>query len=62
MNKTSAVEKREKAVEYVADTGIKVKCVYSENVPERIRQQKINKMYDILVGAERRKDTQKTSA
>ncbi len=61
MNKTSAVEKREKAVDYVAD-GIRVRVTYPDSVPEAVRQQKINKMYDILIGAERRKDTQKTSA
>lgn len=56
MNNTSAVEKREKAVEYVAD-GIKVKVVYPDSVSEVIRQQKINKMYDILLGAMRRNGT-----
>lgn len=50
MNTTSAVEKREKAVEYVAD-GIKVKVVYPDKVNDTVKQQKINKMYDILLGA-----------
>ncbi len=59
MNTTSAVE-REKAVEYVAD-GVKVKVVYPDNVPETIRQQKINKMYDILLGAMRRNGTKETT-
>lgn len=57
MNNTSAVEKREKAVEYVSDEGIKVKVTYPDNVTESIRQQKINKMYDILIGAMRRNGT-----
>ena len=60
MNTTSAVEKREKAVEFVAD-GVKVKVVYPDNVPEVIRQQKINKMYDILSGAMRRNRTKETT-
>ena len=60
MNTTSAVEKREKAVEFVAD-GVKVKVVYPDNVPEVIRQQKINKMYDILSGAMRRNETKETT-
>ncbi|WP_303790771.1 hypothetical protein [Ruminococcus flavefaciens] len=47
MNTTSAVEKREKAVDYVSDEGIKVRVSYPDDVPETIRQQKINKMYDI---------------
>ena len=60
MNTTSAVEKIEKAVEFVAD-GVKVKVVYPDNVPEVIRQQKINKMYDILSGAMRRNGTKETT-
>ena len=47
MNTTSAVEKREKAVDYVSDEGIKVRVTYPDNVNDTIRQQKINKMYDI---------------
>ena len=60
MNTTSAVEKREKAVEYVAD-GVKVKVVYHDNVPETIRQHKINRMYDIFFGAMCRKRTEETT-
>ena len=48
MNTTSAVEKREKAVDYVSDEGIKVRVSYPDDVPETIRQQKINKMYDVF--------------
>lgn len=55
MNKTSAVE-REKAVDYVVD-GIKVRVTYPDNVSDTIRQQKINKMYDIFLGAMRRNGT-----
>ena len=40
MNTTSAVEKREKAVDYVSDEGIKVRVSYPDDVPETIRQQK----------------------
>ena len=31
-------------------SGIKVKVSYPENVPEIIRQEKINRIYDILSG------------
>ncbi len=61
MNTTSAVEKREKAVDYVTDEGIKVKVSYPDDVPENIRQQKINKMYDIFLGAMRRNRTEETT-
>ena len=60
MNKTSAVEKREKAVDYVAD-GIRVRVTYPDNVSDTIKQQKINKMYDIFLGAMRRKRTEETT-
>ena len=62
MNTTSAVEKREKAVDYVSDEGIKVRVSYPDDVPETIRQQKINKMYDIFLGAMRRNGTEETTA
>ena len=38
---------REKA-EVISDTKIKVKVIYPENVPETIRIEKINHIYDIL--------------
>jgi len=57
---TSAVEKREKAVDYVVD-GIKVKVSYPDDVNDTIRQQKINKMYDIFLGAMRRNRTEETT-
>lgn len=57
MNTTSAVEKREKAVDYVSYEGIKVRVTYPDNVNDTIRQQKINKMYDIFLGAMRRNGT-----
>ena len=60
MNTTSAVEKREKAVDYVVD-GIKVKVSYPDDVNDTIRQQKINKMYDIFLGAMRRNRTEETT-
>ena len=37
-----------KSVEYTTDSGIRVKIKYPENVPEVIRQEKINHIYDIL--------------
>jgi len=60
LNTTSAVEKREKAVDYVAD-GIKVRVTYPDNVSDTIKQQKINKMYDIFLGAMRRNRTEETT-
>ena len=60
MKTTSAVEKREKAVDYVVD-GIKVKVSYPDDVNDTIRQQKINKMYDIFLGAMRRNGTEETT-
>lgn len=60
MNTTSAVEKRDKAVEFVAD-GIKVKVVYPDNVNDVVKQQKINKMYDVFLGAMRRNRTEETT-
>jgi len=41
--------------------GIKVKVSYPDDVPETIRQQKINKMYDIFLGAMRRNGTKATN-
>ena len=61
MNTTSAVEQREKAVDYVSDAGIKVRVTYPDNVNDTIRQQKINKMYDIFLGAMRRNGTEETT-
>ena len=61
MNTTSAVEKREKAVDHVSDEGIKVRVTYPDNVNDTIRQQKINKMYDIFLGAMRRNGTKETT-
>lgn len=62
MNTTSAIEKRDKAVEYVSDEGIKVRVTYPDDVPDTVRQQKINKMYDIFSGAMRRNGTEETTA
>lgn len=56
--KNTSVAEREKTVEY--DTkNIRVKVVYPDNVPEIIRQQKLNKMYDIFSGAMRRNSAEK---
>ncbi len=35
-------------VEYITDSGIRVKIKYPENVSEVIQQEKINHIYDIL--------------
>ena len=61
MNTTSAVEEREKTAPYVSDESIKVRVSYPDDVPETIRQQKINKMYDIFLGAMRRNGTEETT-
>ncbi|MDE7363585.1 MAG: hypothetical protein K2N27_01665 [Ruminococcus sp.] len=37
-----------KLVEYVTDSGIRIKITYPENVPEAIQQGKINRIYNIL--------------
>ena len=50
MKNTSATEKRDKAVEYITE-GVIVKIVYPDNIPEAIKQQKLNQMYDIFSGA-----------
>lgn len=57
MENTSDIEKKDKAVEY--DENVNVKVVYPENVPEFIRQQKLNRMYDIFSGAMRRNSAEK---
>ena len=46
---TTAVE-REKADTAISEnrTGVKVSVTYPENVPDTIRQEKINRIYDIL--------------
>lgn len=57
MQNTSVAEK-EKTVEYNTEN-VKVKIVYPENVPEVIKQQKLNRMYDIFSGAMRRNSAEK---
>lgn len=61
MNTTSAVEKRDKAVEYLSDEGIRVRVTYPSNVPDTVRQYKINKMYDIFSSAMSRNRTEDTA-
>lgn len=39
-----------KTSEFIYESGVKVKVTYPENVPEHIRRQKINRLYDILSG------------
>lgn len=48
MEITAAVKEKEKAGELTSDEGIKVVVHIPDNVPETIRQQKINHIYDIL--------------
>ena len=38
------------SVEYVTDSGIRVTVSYPENVPEYLKREKINRMYEILSG------------
>ena len=47
-SKTELLKKNKNEKEYISDNGIKVKVVYPDNVPEVIKQQKINRIYDIL--------------
>ena len=57
MKDNTAVEKREKAEKImISDTGIKVKITYPDNVPEIIKQAKINRIYDILTKNEKKKE------
>jgi len=39
-----------KSVEYVTDSGIRVKISYPENISEYLQREKINRIYDILSG------------
>ena len=59
--KNTSVAEREKTVEYATDDGIKVKVFYPDDVPENVKQQKLNKVYDIFIGAMRRNETEKTA-
>ena len=47
-SKTEVLKKNKHEKEYISDNGIRVKVVYPDNVPEVIKQQKINRIYDIL--------------
>lgn len=47
-SKTELLKKNKNEKEYISDNGIRVKVVYPDNVPEVIKQQKINRIYDIL--------------
>ena len=44
-----------KTSEFFTETGLKVKVIYPDNVPEHLRRQKINRLYDILSGDNREK-------
>lgn len=57
MINNTAVEKREKAEKImISDMGIRVKITCPDNVPEVIRQAKINRIYDILTKNEKKKE------
>ena len=61
MNDEKNIEKTDgKTAEYTVN-GIRVKVTYPDRVNETIRQYKINKMYDIFIGAIRRNETEKFS-
>ena len=47
-SKTELLKKNKNEKEYISDNGIRVKVIYPDNVPEAIKQQKINRIYDIL--------------
>ena len=47
-SKTELLKKNKNEKEYISDNGIRVKVVYPDNVPEAVKQQKINRIYDIL--------------
>ena len=52
MENKNIIEKSEKIVEKISDSGIKVTVHILDSVPEVIRQQKINRIYDILTKQE----------
>ena len=47
-NKTVEKQKNKNTSEYISDNGINVKVTYPDKVPEIIKRQKINRIYDIL--------------
>lgn len=58
MENTSVAE-RGKTDQYTTDEGVKVRISYPNEINNTIRQQKLNKMYDIFSGAMRRNATEK---
>ncbi len=49
-NQISKTSDTAKSVEYVTDSGIRVKISYPKNIPEYLQREKINRIYDILSG------------
>ncbi|MCM1508691.1 MAG: hypothetical protein NC177_16410 [Ruminococcus flavefaciens] len=49
-NKILKTSDTAKSIEYVTDSGIRVKISYPENIPEYLKREKINRIYDILSG------------
>lgn len=54
-----SVAEREKADLYTTDEGIKVKVSYPDEINNTIRQDKLNRIYDIFSGAMRRNSVEK---
>ena len=46
--KTADKQKNKNISEYISDNGIRGRVTYPDNVPEVIKRQKINRIYDIL--------------
>ena len=61
MNHNTTAVDRDKVVELRTASGIRVTYSSPERVSEVIRRQKINKMYDILLSAERRTEGWQTN-
>lgn len=47
-----------KTDEFISESGIRVTVTSPEHIPETIRQQKINRLYDILSGENRKKSAE----
>lgn len=58
MENTSVAE-RKKTVQYATDEGIRVRVSYPDEINNTIRQQKLNRMYDIFSGAIRHNSAEK---
>ena len=43
-----------KTDEFISESGLKIKVTYPDHVPDAVRRQKINRLYDILSGTDRK--------